>query len=74
MEQNRFERIDQDFRYIMNEVSKDNRVTALLRIVNLKQTLSTAIDQLIRCQNCLNQFLQVKNSYYVQKKKKKKIF
>lgn len=60
MEQNRFERIDQDFRYIMKDVSKDNRVVALLRIVNLKQTLNMMIDQLNRCQNSLNVYLQVK--------------
>ncbi|KAK6637824.1 hypothetical protein RUM44_008246 [Polyplax serrata] len=58
IEQIRFERVDQDFRYVMNEVSKDNRVMTLIRVVNLKQTLTTMIDQLNRCQNSLNQYLQ----------------
>lgn len=59
MEQGRFERIDQDFRYIMSEVSKDNHVVALCRIINLRQTLNMLMDQLARCQNSLNQYLQV---------------
>lgn len=63
IEQIRFERVDQDFRYVMNEVSKDNRVMTLIRVVNLKQTLTTMIDQLNRCQNSLNQYLQVSNFF-----------
>lgn len=55
----RFERIDRDFRYIMDSVANDSKVTALCRINNLQHLLSTLLDQLNRCQKSLNEYLEV---------------
>ncbi|XP_068082912.1 cytoplasmic dynein 2 heavy chain 1 [Anabrus simplex] len=60
----RFHRVDQDFRYIMGSVAKDNKVVSLCRISNLHQILNTLLDQLSRCQKSLNDFLEEKRSVF----------
>lgn len=55
----RFERLDRDFRYVMDTVANDSKVTALCRINNLHHTLTTLLDQLNRCQKSLNEYLEV---------------
>lgn len=61
----RFERLDRDFRYIIEAIVNDNRVTALCRINNLHHTLTTLLDQLNRCQKSLNEYLEVCYCSYV---------
>ncbi|XP_063237932.1 cytoplasmic dynein 2 heavy chain 1 [Bacillus rossius redtenbacheri] len=63
-DQARFQRIDQDFRYIMADVAKDQKVVSLCRINNLHQILNTLLDQLSRCQKSLNDFLEEKRSAF----------
>lgn len=46
-------------RSIMADVSHDNRVLSLGNRAGLKQSLSTLLDQLGRCQKALNEFLEV---------------
>lgn len=58
-DQVRFQRVDQDFRYIMGDVARDNRVVSLCKISNLHQILNVLLDQLSRCQKSLNDFLEV---------------
>lgn len=43
----------------MSDVSHDNRVLSLGNRAGLKQSLSTLLDQLGRCQKALNEFLEV---------------
>lgn len=58
-DQVRFQRVDQDFRYIMGDVAQDNKVVSLCKISNLHQILNVLLDQLSRCQKSLNDFLEV---------------
>lgn len=58
-EQARFQRIDREFRMILNALAKDPRVAALLRIQDLKAILTMLLDQLNRCQASLNNYLSV---------------
>ena len=58
-EQARFKRVDGEFRSIMADVGKDNRILSLLNQTGFKQTLITLLDQLGRCQKALNEFLEV---------------
>ena len=51
--------MDNDFRAIMLDIHKDNRVLSLLNRAGLRQTLLTLLDQLGRCQKALNEFLEV---------------
>lgn len=61
-EQARFKRVDGEFRSIMADVGRDNRVLSLLNQTGFKQTLATLLDQLGRCQKALNEFLEVRHS------------
>ncbi|XP_071483964.1 LOW QUALITY PROTEIN: cytoplasmic dynein 2 heavy chain 1-like [Diadema antillarum] len=61
-EQGRFRRVDDDFRSIMMDVARDNRVLSLVGRSGLRNTLSTLLDQLQRCQKALNEFLEEKRS------------
>ena len=63
-EQGRFRQVDMDFKSIMSDVSKDNRVVSLCRIKGIRATLSTLLDQLGRCQKSLNEFLEEKRSAF----------
>lgn len=58
-EQRRFQVIDEEYRSIMQILFQENRVLTLLKIPNLKSRLSSLVDQLARCQNSLNEFLEV---------------
>lgn len=61
IEKARFERIDKDFRYIMNLINTgDQRVISLCRIPNLHYMLDTLIQQLNICQKSLNEYLEVR--------------
>ncbi len=57
-EQARFKRVDGDFRSIMEDIAKDDRVLSLLNRTGIRQTLVTLLDQLSRCQKALNEFLE----------------
>ena len=46
-------------RSIMSDVSHDNRVLSLGNRSGLRQSLTTLLDQLGRCQKALNEFLEV---------------
>ncbi|XP_063970614.1 cytoplasmic dynein 2 heavy chain 1 [Lytechinus pictus] len=61
-EQGRFRRVDDDFRSIMMDVARDNRVLSLVGRSGLRNTLTTLLDQLQRCQKALNEFLEEKRS------------
>ncbi|KAJ8027756.1 Cytoplasmic dynein 2 heavy chain 1 [Holothuria leucospilota] len=63
-EQGRFKRLDDDFRGIMMDVSRDNRVLSLVNKTGLRNTLTTLLDQLQRCQKALNEFLEEKRSIF----------
>jgi len=58
-EQGRFKRVDDDFRSIMQDVSRDNRVVSLVNRAGLRALLVQMLDQLQRCQKSLNEFLEV---------------
>jgi hypothetical protein len=59
-----FRKIDDDFRMIMTDAQRDNRIVALLRIGSIKSTLTTMLDRLERCQKSLNEFLEEKRSSF----------
>ncbi|GLH06946.1 Dynein heavy chain, cytoplasmic, partial [Gryllus bimaculatus] len=63
-EKGRFQRVDHDFRNIMQDVARDSRVVSLCRINNLRRILDTLLDQLARCQKSLNDFLEEKRSAF----------
>uniref|UniRef100_H3AMW9 Uncharacterized protein n=1 Tax=Latimeria chalumnae TaxID=7897 RepID=H3AMW9_LATCH len=63
-EQTRFKRVDEDFRSIMSDVQRDNRVTSLNARAGIRNTLITILDQLQRCQKSLNEFLEEKRSAF----------
>ena len=47
------------FRSIMSDVIHDHRVLSLGNRAGLRQSLTTLLDQLGRCQKALNEFLEV---------------
>ena len=59
-----FRKIDDDFRMIMRDAQRDNRVVSLLRIGSIKSILSNMLDRLERCQKSLNEFLEEKRSSF----------
>ena len=59
-----FKRIDDDFRLIMGDAFKDNRIVALLRIGSIKSMLNSMLERLERCQKSLNEFLEQKRSSF----------
>ncbi|KAG2456324.1 DYHC2 protein, partial [Polypterus senegalus] len=63
-EQARFKRVDEDFRSIMVDVQRDNRVTSLNARAGIRNSLITILDQLQRCQKSLNEFLEEKRSAF----------
>ncbi|MEE6518838.1 hypothetical protein FKM82_030109 [Ascaphus truei] len=63
-EQARFNRVDEDFRSIMADIKRDNRVTLLTTRVGIRSSLITILDQLQRCQKSLNEFLEEKRSAF----------
>lgn len=59
-EQARFKRVDDDFRDIMGKVGSDGKVASLTDsslFPALKESLTTILDQLERCQRALSDFL-----------------
>ncbi|CAI9737451.1 cytoplasmic dynein 2 heavy chain 1-like isoform X1 [Octopus vulgaris] len=63
-EQNRFKRVDSDFRAIMTDIQRDRRYVSLANRVGLCDQLKTMVDQLQRCQKALNEFLEEKRSSF----------
>ncbi|XP_052360063.1 cytoplasmic dynein 2 heavy chain 1 isoform X2 [Oncorhynchus keta] len=63
-EQARFKRVDEDFRSILADVQRDNRVTSLSSRAGIRNSLITILDQLQRCQKSLNEFLEEKRSAF----------
>ena len=63
-EQGRFKRVDDDFRAIMGDVARDNRVVSLCGRAGMKGQLTNMLDQLQRCQKALNEFLEEKRSLF----------
>lgn len=59
-EQQRFRRIDQDFKGIMSSIFSDARVVSIASMPNLTDNLQVMLDQLERCQKALSQFLEEK--------------
>eukprot|EP01049_Picozoa_sp_SAG25_P002666 SAG25_NODE_143_length_14049_cov_6.050817_1_plen_2680_part_10 len=59
-EQQRFRRIDQDFKGIMSSIFSDPRVVSIASMPNLTENLQVMLDQLERCQKALSQFLEEK--------------
>ncbi|NXI65822.1 DYHC2 protein, partial [Anseranas semipalmata] len=63
-EQARFSRVDEDFRSVMSDIKRDNRVTSLNARTGIRNTLIAILDQLQRCQRSLNEFLEEKRSAF----------
>ena len=63
-EQQRFRRIDSDFKGIMSQIGSDNRVVSITKIGTLVGALETMLDQLERCQKALSEFLEEKRSKF----------
>ncbi|XP_037796301.1 LOW QUALITY PROTEIN: cytoplasmic dynein 2 heavy chain 1-like [Penaeus monodon] len=63
-EQGRFRRVDDDFKAIMADVARDNKVVSLCKINGIRNTLTTLLDQLARCQKSLNEYLEEKRSAF----------
>uniref|UniRef100_A0A8B9E7P0 Cytoplasmic dynein 2 heavy chain 1 n=1 Tax=Anser cygnoides TaxID=8845 RepID=A0A8B9E7P0_ANSCY len=63
-EQARFSRVDEDFRSVMSDIRRDNRIISLNARTGLRNTLITLLDQLQRCQRSLNEFLEEKRSAF----------
>ncbi|KAJ3098912.1 Cytoplasmic dynein 2 heavy chain 1 [Phlyctochytrium planicorne] len=65
-EQNRFLRIDTDFRSIIQSISRDNRVLSIISYPSIRDNLTMLVDQLERCQKALNDFLEEKRSRFAR--------
>lgn len=63
-ESQRFRRIDEDFRAIMDKIHADSRVVNICKLPGIRNRLKTLQDQLSRCQNSLNDFLEKKRSAF----------
>ncbi|XP_041850617.1 cytoplasmic dynein 2 heavy chain 1 [Melanotaenia boesemani] len=63
-EEARFKRVDEDFRCIMSDIQRDNRVVSLSSRAGIRNSLVTILDQLQRCQKSLNEFLEEKRSAF----------
>ncbi|KAM9317805.1 cytoplasmic dynein 2 heavy chain 1 [Pholidichthys leucotaenia] len=63
-EEARFKRVDEDFRSIMSDIQRDNRVVSLSSRAGIRSSLVTILDQLQRCQKSLNEFLEEKRSAF----------
>ncbi|XP_075905861.1 cytoplasmic dynein 2 heavy chain 1 [Nelusetta ayraudi] len=63
-EEARFKRVDEDFRSIMSDIQRDNRVASLSSRAGIRNSLVTILDQLQRCQKSLNEFLEEKRSAF----------
>ncbi|XP_026049501.1 cytoplasmic dynein 2 heavy chain 1 isoform X1 [Astatotilapia calliptera] len=63
-EEARFKRVDEDFRSIMSDIQRDNRVVSLSSRAGIRNSLVTILDQLQRCQKSLNEFLEEKRSAF----------
>lgn len=61
-EQIRFRKINEEYRLVMQEVTRDSRVVSLYKQSGIRNRLSTLVDQLSRCQTSLNEFLEKKRS------------
>lgn len=60
IEKSRFERIDKDFRYVLEVLaSGDQRVVTLCRIPNLRNIVDMLVQQMGICQKSLNEYLEV---------------
>jgi dynein heavy chain 2 len=63
-EQKRFDAIDADFRQIMADVARDDRVVSIVSRVGIKAQLEALEGQLTRCQKALSEFLEQKRSMF----------
>ncbi|XP_068612804.1 cytoplasmic dynein 2 heavy chain 1 isoform X2 [Brachionichthys hirsutus] len=63
-EEARFKRVDEDFRSIMSDIKRDNRVVSLSSRAGIRNSLVAILDQLQRCQKSLNEFLEEKRSAF----------
>uniref|UniRef100_A0A7M5UV62 Cytoplasmic dynein 2 heavy chain 1 n=1 Tax=Clytia hemisphaerica TaxID=252671 RepID=A0A7M5UV62_9CNID len=63
-EQDRFKRVDDDFRSIMFDIERDNRLVSIVSRPGIRNLLVTMLDQLQRCQKSLNEFLEEKRSLF----------
>ncbi|KAL8191062.1 UNVERIFIED_CONTAM: Cytoplasmic dynein 2 heavy chain 1, partial [Gekko kuhli] len=63
-EQGRFNRVDEDFRSILADIKRDNRIISLNSRAGIRNALMTILDQLQRCQKSLNEFLEEKRSAF----------
>ncbi|XP_029374274.1 cytoplasmic dynein 2 heavy chain 1 isoform X3 [Echeneis naucrates] len=63
-EEARFKRVDEDFRCIMSDIKRDNRIVSLSSRAGIRNSLVTILDQLQRCQKSLNEFLEEKRSAF----------
>ena len=63
-EQARFQRIDTDFRAIMEDVKLNPNIMNMAEIPNLEEIVIVLLDQLERCQRALNEFLEQKRSKF----------
>ncbi|XP_040514464.1 cytoplasmic dynein 2 heavy chain 1 isoform X1 [Gallus gallus] len=60
----RFTRVDEDFRSVLSDIKRDNRITSLNARAGIRNTLIAILDQLQRCQRSLNEFLEEKRSAF----------
>lgn len=63
-EQQRFNKVDQEFRSIMAFVEVEKKVVALVDYRDIRDTLTMLLDQLERCQKALNEFLEQKRQSF----------
>lgn len=52
-------------RSIMGDVARDNRVVSMANRAGFRNQLTQMLDQLQRCQKSLNEFLEVRVTFYL---------
>ncbi|KAI9209802.1 uncharacterized protein BJ171DRAFT_594818 [Polychytrium aggregatum] len=65
-EQNRFARIDEDFRGIMSFIAADARIISIINYPSIGEILKALVDQLERCQKALNEYLEQKRDRFAR--------
>lgn len=63
-EQGRFQRVDTEFRAIMSDISRDNRILSMVGRAGMQNQLTEMLDQLQRCQKSLNEYLEEKRDIF----------
>jgi dynein heavy chain 2, cytosolic len=59
-----FKRIDKDFRFLMRNISSNQKVVSLVKISNIEMIIESSMNQLNQCQNTLSKYMTEKRDLF----------